>query len=128
MIAVTGLVSVAFMAAGLWLFGVTRAASAVLATTRTTAAAMRDPSLDDRAREKAVQRASLTLMAGFGSIVIRTALALGAALLPVWLASRQGLASADSVFHFLSRWDVIAVTSAAMIGGYLLAVRPWRTN
>ena len=128
MIAVTGFVSVAFMAAGLWLFGVAHAASAVLATTRSTAAAMRDPALDDRAREKAVQRASLSLMAGFGSIVVRTALALGAALLPVWIASQQGLAPADGVFHFLSRWDVILITSAAMIGGYLVAVRPWRTN
>jgi hypothetical protein len=127
-IAATGLASVAFMAAGLWLFGVTRAAAAVLATTRTTAATMRDPSLDDLAREKAAQRASLTLMAGFGSIVVRTALALGAALIPVWIASRQGLASAGSVFHFLSRWDVLLFTTAAMIGGYLLAVRPWRTN
>jgi hypothetical protein len=127
-IALTGLLSVAVMAVGLWVFGVSRAAESVLATTRRAAATMRDPALDERAREKAVQRASLVLMAGFGSIVVRAALALAAALLPVWIASRGGLAPAAGVFHFLSRWDVILATSAAMVGGYVLVLRPWRSN
>jgi hypothetical protein len=110
------------------LSGIVGASAAVLATTRDTLAVIRDSSLDDAAREKAVQRASVNLMARFGSILARGGLALGASLLPVWLADTAGLASSGAVFELLSRWDVMLITAAVMVAGFVIPVRPWRSS
>lgn len=125
MIGVSAFASIGLFVAGLWLFGVIRVSAGVLTVARQAVAAMRDPSLDDAAREKHVQRASLRLMGAFVSILARSLLCLLVSALPIWLASVAGLANVDEVLQFLARWDVIVLTSAAMIAGYLLWVRLW---
>jgi hypothetical protein len=100
----------------------------VLTTTQQAVAIMRDAGIDDAAREKAIQRASIGLIADFGSILLRAVLALAASLLPVWLAGAAGLARPGDVFEFLSRWDVILAATGVMIVGYVVRIRLWPSN
>jgi len=127
-IAAIAIASVAAFMAGFWMFRVAPAARQVLATTTDAAAAMRNPAFDDRQRETAVQQASLRLGRGFVSILLRGALALLAGLLPILIADVGGLASRADVFHFLSRWDVVAITTVVLVAAYVLWGRVWRSS
>src|SRR5687767_14928266 len=92
-----------------WFFDVVRFATRVRETTRNAVAAMRDSTLDDLAREEAMQRASRRLIVDFAAILLRGGLALAVSLIPIGLVSWLGLAPADRVFQFLSRRDVILI-------------------
>jgi hypothetical protein len=113
---------------GLWAFGVLRVGAQALGTARGSLATLRDPRLDDTAREQAVQAASLRLFGAFFSILLRTALVLLAAALPLGLAGLAGLAAPEAVMAFLLRWDVIALTTLAMLAGYVVWRRLWATR
>jgi hypothetical protein len=122
------IVTLAILAVAFWVSGVMRVSAGVLSTTQNAAAIMRDPALDDMAREKAMQRASLKLIADFGSILFRGAISLAVSFAPIWLADVTGLASSRAVMDFLSRIDVIVVASIVMVAGYVLRVRMWPSN
>jgi hypothetical protein len=123
--AATGLVSVAVFMAAFFLVGILPAAQGAIATARGALAAMRNPGLDDLAREKAVQKASLGLFAGFGSILLRSLAALALAYLPILAADALGLAPEAEVADFLSRLDVIAALSVVITLLWVLAGRLW---
>lgn len=125
MIAATALASIVAFLVALWLSGVVRVGAGVVATAQGAVATMRDQALDDRAREKAVQGASLRLMGAFVSIVVRGALTFAVSFVPIWLASVAGLASIAEVTEFLARWDVIVIGSAVIVAGWLLWRRVW---
>jgi len=125
MIAATGIASIALFLVALQLTRLVRVSGGAIATARGALEAMRDPALDDAAREKAVQRASLRLMGAFALIVAGGAGSLAVSLLPIWLADITGLAASGDVIGFLSRWDVIAIASAVIVAGYLAWVRLW---
>jgi hypothetical protein len=120
--------SLATFSLALWWFGLREAAGRVLATSQSAMAIVRDEHLDDTTREKEVQRMSLRLFREFASILIRGLLAAAVSLAPVWAASLMGAATAEQVFTFLSRWDVIAAATVVMTVGYLVATRPWQSN
>ena len=82
-------------------------------------AAIRDPSLDEGARERAVQRASIELFGSFVSISIRSAAALLAAAAPIYAAELSRLAAADSVLRFMARWEVVLGASFAICAALL---------
>jgi len=126
-VATAALSLVLFVAALAWLDLIAASASAVV-TAREAAAIMGDRTLDDRAREHAVQQASLRLFSGFASILGRGVLALAVSALPLWLAHVTGLADVHAVLAFLARPDIIAIVSAIMIGGYLFRKRLWTSN
>lgn len=128
MIALSAFASIALFVVALWLLAVVRVSGEAVATARGAVAVMRDPQYEDEQREVLVQRASLKLMGAFLSILLRSALALLISCLPIYLAGITGQATADQVLAFLSRWDVIVLTSMAMIAGYFLYVRLWPTN
>ncbi|NOE20669.1 hypothetical protein GS634_21275 [Ruegeria atlantica] len=88
-------------------------------------AAMRDPSLNEEARETAVQRASLRLFGCFGQILWRflTILAISAA--PILTANALGLAETEAVTAWLLRWDVIIILSVSLIALWYLKGRVW---
>ena len=88
-------------------------------------AAIRDSELDDEAREKAVQRASLRLIGTFFSILGRSALTLLASFLPIWLVGLTDLAAPEDVISFLSRWDVMVIVTVVVVAGYLVGRRLW---
>ncbi len=125
MIAAAGIASIVLFLIALWRLGLVRVATGAAATAQGALAVMRDPALDDAAREKAVQTASLRLMGIFVSIVWRGGLSLGISALPIWLADLSGLAASGAVIDFLSRWDVIGIASAVIVAGYVVRVRLW---
>lgn len=125
MIAAVGIASIVLFLVALWLFRLVPTAAGALATAQGAVGAMRDEALDDAAREKAVQSASLRLMGAFASIVVRGALSLGASLLPIWLADVAGLAAGNDVIDFLSRWDVIIIATVVIVAGYVIRIKLW---
>lgn len=128
MMVATAVAAIGVFLVAFWLFGVVPASAGALAIARGALAAMRDTELDDAAREKTVQRASIRLLGTFVSIVVRGALAVGASLLPIWVADAAGFAKSDQVIAFLSRWDVIVIASIVIVLGYLVRVRLWARN
>jgi hypothetical protein len=90
---------------------------------------LRDPGLDDAAREAGAQAAARRLFYVFGVIVVRTAGALVAAAVPVVAADRLGLVPAAAVAAFSMRLDVIVAASVGLVGVWFLhrrLVARWR--
>ncbi len=128
MIAATAAVSICAFLVALWLARVVPVSAGVVVIARNALGAMRDPALDDAAREKTVRHASLQLIGKFVSIVLRGVFAIGVSLVPIWLANASGLAASDQVIAFLSRWDVITVATIVIMIAYLLRIRLWTRN
>ena len=128
MIVATALACIAAFVVAFRLFHVLEWSRGVVKSTRAAAAILRDDTLDDAAREKAIQRASLGLMGACGSILFRTALSCFASLVPVWLASATGLASSSEVFQFLGRFDVIVGATLVILLGHAVWFRLWPSN
>lgn len=76
---------------------------------------IKDPGLTDLDREKLVQKASITLIKLFVSILVRSSLSLFIAAIPIWIAEKTSFAESEAVIEFLSRWDVIIATSLIII-------------
>jgi hypothetical protein len=123
MIVATAITSIGVFILAFWLFGVARVAASVLTTTRDAITILRDDSLDDLAREKKLQCASLQLIGSFISIFVRSALALVTSFLPIWLASLTGQVTIENVILFLSRWDVIVGATLVVIVIYVISTR-----
>ena len=128
MIALTAFVSVLLLAVALDRVGVVRVATTALGMAQDAVATMQDRSLDDHARERAMQQASIRLFGHFASILGRVALALVVSLVPGGIADRSGMATAANVIAFLSRLDVILSVSVGMVLGYLIRIRLWPSN
>ena len=121
----TGLLAVAAFVAALYALRVIEVARGAMGVMTGAMGAMRDPGLDDDAREAAVQAASLKLFGRFGQILWRLAATLGLSYLPILLADVTGLAEGTAVMDWLLRLDVILLLSALMIAAWFLATRPW---
>ena len=119
MILATAIASICIFIGALWLFGVVRVSLGAITTARDAMTTLRDKNLDDETRERAVQRASLQLFSTFASIVVRSAFAFIASILPIWLADLMDLAPLDDVSQFLLRWDVIVIAAVLMTAGYM---------
>jgi hypothetical protein len=123
MIAATAVVSIGVFICGLRLFGVFRVAASALVTAHEAVTILRDKSLDDSTREKKLQHFALQLFGTFISILIRSMLTLLSSLVPIWLASFMGLVEIEDIISYLSRWDVIAITTVLMVAGYFIWIR-----
>jgi hypothetical protein len=130
MIILVALLSIFFFLVSFWWLKITRVGTQAIKTAQSAMETMRDKSLDDEAREKAIQGASIKLFTAFFSILIRSAAALAISFLPIYLAHWTGLATIDAVIGFLSRWDVIVIVSAVILGGYFILGRskPYRND
>lgn len=92
-------------------------------------AALRDPALDDTARERAAQTAARRLFYVGGVIVVRTAVALAVAAAPLVLADGFGVVPAATVAGFLMRLDVILIAGVALVAVWIVQRRvlpAWR--
>lgn len=78
---------------------------------RETLAALRDPSMDDRARETALRRQAVRMFGLFGRLAGGGLLALGLPLLGVWLLELGGVGSLASVLSVLERPDFLAAVT-----------------
>lgn len=121
----TALLSTCLFIAVLWLLGIARVAANVLVIAKQATVSMRDESLDEESREKAVQRASIQLFGAFFWILMRGVAAFLVAFLPIWIANLAGIANTEDVVAYLSRWDVIVIVSLVVIGGYIIWMRLW---
>lgn len=111
---VTALSVIAFIAA-FELLGIVPKAREAIATSRQTAAVMGDKSLDDDAKEAAVQKAAGSLMKGFFGLVLRIIGILAAAYVPIFLADLAGLVPEAETLGFMLRLDVILATTVIVI-------------
>jgi hypothetical protein len=125
MIATVAFASAVLFFIAFWRIGVVRIATTAFSTAQAAVDAMRDPALGDDAREAAVQRASLRLMGGFASILLRSIAALAIAFAPIYLADLLGVAQIEDVLMFLARWDVILAAIAIYCAAYLAKERFW---
>ncbi len=123
MVVLVGSMAAAAFLIGFYFAGVVPAAGRALVTARAASAVMRDPALHDDDKEVAVRTAGISLLGSFVSILLRSLVAIVASLAPILLADLLGLADIATMLAFLSRWDVILVTSAAMIAVWLIARR-----
>ena len=78
-------------------------------------AQLRGKALTDGEKERRARHAAVEAFTGTGQLFLRLAVAVGATLLPVWLADASGLVSAGAVGRFALRLDVIIATTVIMI-------------
>lgn len=130
MIILVALLSIIFFLIAFWRLKISHICVGAIKTAQSAVTTMGDKSLGDEDRERVVQGASIKLFAAFFSISVRSIMALVVSFIPIYLAHLTGLATIDAVVGFLSRWDVIAVISAAIIGGYFIFGRskPYRND
>jgi hypothetical protein len=95
----------------------------VVATARRGMEAIRDPALDDEAKEKAAQRAAVGLFHVFLSITLRSLIALLASAAVVYAADAAGLVPAPATMARLASWEFIIATTIVLTAGYFAIVR-----
>lgn len=105
--------------------GVVGVARRAIGTTGEAMRAMRDPGLDELARERAVQAAALRVLGAAGGLILRSLAALAVAFLPVLAADLAGLAERGAALAFMERWEVILAASLLVTLGYLIIGRRW---
>ncbi len=120
----TALSIAAFLMVFQWI-GVVPVAKTALVTVRAATVTMRDPALDDLAREQAVQAAALRLIVATGSLIVRSAVALVAACIPILAADWAGIAPMAVTIAFLERWEVILVAALATTVVFALGLVSW---
>lgn len=79
---------------------------------------VRDPELDDDAKERAARAASWRLLRQGVEIISKALVTIALATLPFWLADRLALAPLHDSVAFASRWDVLGITTIAMAGAW----------
>lgn len=108
-----------------WLAGVVPAAKGAIATMQNAVGAMRDPALDELARERAVQSAAVRLLVAAGSLILRSLLALAAAFVPILAADMADVVPQAASLAFLERWEVILIATLVIVLGYGVGSRVW---
>lgn len=121
-----------YLAAGLVVFcfagvlkvsGVQDIGSSAIGSSRRAARAMRDGSLTDHEKEHAMRQASGALMESFLSIAWRSAVAVGVALVVLWIADAAGFADSSFVTRLLMTWRGIAIALLATAVVYLMPLK-----
>jgi len=103
--------------------GIVTVAANVIATGRESAQCLRDPHLSDLDKEEFIQKAAVSLMRGFVSIVGRGAAAFISAGLVVFVFQAVGLVQASAVSQLLTTWQGIVLTTVVMSAAYMIKVR-----
>lgn len=98
------------------LLGIVGRTMAMLATMRGSIAVMRDPAMDDLAKEKAVQKGSIELLGHLVVVIAMLAVAFGVAAIPALIGSWVGLFGLEQFVAFTLRPDVLLATVAAFAG------------
>lgn len=89
-------------------------------------AVLRDPSLDDDAKERRMRSEARRLFALSGRLGGGAVLALALPLLGVWALERAGVASLPSVLGVLGRADFLLATTVAGLAGWAVLRRARR--
>ena len=118
MIVVSAALAVAAFVIGFHIFRVVPTASGIVQLARGATAVMSDKSLADEEKEKAVQKAALSMLGAAFSIFWRIAATMILTIFPIYLADWIGLVTAADVFSYLARVDVI-VGASVLVGASL---------
>jgi len=122
LIVVSALSVIAFVVA-FSTFGVLAAARTAMSRANAAGQVMRNPALSDEEKEKQVQKAALGLLGSVMSIFARSLGSLIAAVVPVYLFAAFGGPTAQTVFAFLARLDVLIIASALATGLMIVLAR-----
>lgn len=118
MIVAALLLSVLVFVATLRLTRVEPAARRTLATAREASVAMRDPTLDDDAKETLARRAAGRMLGAFAHLALAGAAALAAAAALVWAGAQAGLYTLAEVEAVATGWPFLA-------GSTVFAILAW---
>jgi hypothetical protein len=98
-------------------------AAGVVDATRAAARTLNNAELSEADKEHFVRKASVALLKMFVSITTRAALALGAALLPLFALQAASLVDVTAVADFLATWPGILLASVVMTAVYLVRLQ-----
>jgi len=128
MIVVIAVLSIAAFIAALWLFRIVPLSTEAITISQDALRILRHESYNDIQREKAVQQASISLFKIFFCIFYRSILAIAAGLLPIWIAHNFNWARSKEVTAFLSRGDVILISSIILLIAYFAGKKFWASK
>ena len=77
--------------------------------------AIRDPALDDDAKERIARQSSGQLLKQGVLIVLKAAAVLLATAVPFWIADILSITPIEESIAFASRWDVLVITTVVML-------------
>ncbi len=97
----------------------------VVARSRESTAVLKDPKLDDDAKEKALQGLAMRLFVLLGFLIVGSAVALLAPVGMIWLLDIAGMVSLDGVLDMLQRWEFLIAATILGVGIYLAV---WRRD
>ena len=109
--------TVLFFLIAFHVLGLIAVARGALSQSRGAVAVMRDGDLSEDDKEAAVRRAALGLLRSTVSIIVRSVACLLISAIPVYALAAIGVTTPDDVLGFLSRWDVILISSALIAAG-----------
>ncbi len=115
MTVVVAIIIVALFIGTFRLFKIVPIAAEVFTVTRRVTAVILDSALDDDAKERAVRDASKRLMIQFLQITIRGAAVLAVPTVVLYGVDWVGLASFEDIVAFLLRWEVILISTLAVV-------------
>lgn len=122
MTAAAVVLSAALLAAALRLSRIERVSADALAIARDALAVMRDPALDEEAKERLVQRRAVELV---GKAALLTATGVAIVALPfllLLLFHAADLASLEDTLTLAASWPMIALAAALGVAAWLV---PW---
>ena len=111
-----------------WAVKVVAAATKAITTATGAMKILANKDLDDAAKEKATQKAAISLLRSVVSIATRCAVSIVAAGIPIYAAQVLGIAPVSDTIDFLSRWDVILISSLVISVLYLVGRQLWATK
>ena len=115
MVAIVAVVSIAVFLVAFSVLHIVAKCKSAINVAQGAVDTIKNPALTDLDREKFVQKASVTLIGLFVSILIRSSVSLVIAAVPIWTAAEFELARSEEVIGFLSRWDVILLSSLIIV-------------
>ena len=117
---VMAIISVAIFILAFQGFGVARVGYDVKVHIEDAISIIRRKDLDDRTREKEIQRVSLKLFGSFFSIIFRSLITFLAAFIPIGAGHFLEIVDMKDVLRFLSRIDIIVVISIVITLWYII--------
>lgn len=108
-------VAVGLLCTGFYYARLTETLKRVGVAAGTAFAAMRNDSLDDLEKEKAVQRCAIAMVRQTVLLITKLVVVLLVTALPVWLVSVVGWMEVESFWRFTLRADVLLITTAVLL-------------
>ncbi len=114
--------SAALFAAALRLSRIERVSADALTIARDALAVMRDPALDEEAKERLVQRRAVALVGKAALLTAMSAAILALPFLPLLLFHATGLAPLGDTLALAASWRTVALAAALGVAAWVV---PW---